>query len=125
MGDKREMICDRCKKSVPIPNVQYVAKGGDSLMALCSLCRSEIANERIKYPQIVVKKGTPQKEQTKKAPYFCERCRYKFLFDPSTIANLRCPYCGKSDRTHKYKPQSADTLLKTLTDEEYQYPRSK
>ena len=95
------MICDRCKLSVPIPDINYVPKGKDAIMALCVSCR--------------IKKKDAEKEvkitQQDKKPYYCYGCRYKFSFDAKGVSNLKCPYCGSGDKVGEYKPPSADKLL--------------
>lgn len=95
------MICDRCRKSAPVSDMKYIPKG-DSKITLCSSCRSK--ND--------VSKKTIKKEQSQKIPYFCSRCRYKFKFSHDGITNLKCPYCGRSDKITEDEASTADTLIK-------------
>ena len=100
--DTRRMICDRCRKSVPIPEIKYLPKGKDSTIALCLACR-------IKNKETEEFKGT--KGGVKKI-YFCVRCRYKFQFNKDGMHNLMCPYCGRNDKIQDHATQTADHLLK-------------
>lgn len=104
--DNRQIICERCRKSCSMPEIRYVSQGADTKIALCLSCRNrdKLRNE--------------QAAQTKtvKRPYFCDRCKYKFQFDSEGFANLKCPYCGRSDKIRKHDPESADTILRTLHD---------
>lgn len=106
------MICDRCHKSVPIPDIKYLPKGKDSRIALCSACRSK--TDIMKEINESVKKAVPQKKV-----YFCSRCKFKFKFDPKGVSNLSCPYCGKADRVVEHKMDSADALLKETLRDDY------
>lgn len=107
-GDGRKMICDRCHKAVPLADVKYLPKGNSSKMALCSACRQQTLPE-----------GSPGKSSSskvlaknKRPEYFCGRCRFKFKFTGDGATNLKCPYCGKTDKIIEYKVNSADALVK-------------
>lgn len=104
--DTRRMICDRCRKAVPIKDIRYLPKGKDARIALCSECRSKgfVSDEKEK------------KVTDKKLKYFCSRCRYKFKFDPTGVSNIKCPYCGKDDKIIEDKVPPADELLKSNLD---------
>lgn len=103
MENERQMICDRCHKSVLTSEMRFEPKGADSMTALCSQCREET-----KLPD----KKQGLKTVPEKKTYFCGRCRYKFKFDQKGISNLKCPYCGRSDRTMVYNPESAEKIIK-------------
>ncbi|MFH1683208.1 MAG: hypothetical protein ABIA37_05430 [Candidatus Woesearchaeota archaeon] len=90
MEDKRQMVCDRCHKSDFISEMRFVSKGDDAKITLCRGCRKEDSSEK--------KKVEAKKADVSKKNYFCGRCRYKFQFDPTSVTNLKCPYCGKPDK---------------------------
>jgi DNA-directed RNA polymerase subunit RPC12/RpoP len=112
MTDGRKMICDRCHQAVPLSDVKYLPKGNDSKMALCSACRAQSLPEasQIKSSKAGTAK-TPPKDT--RPAYFCGRCRYKFKYSADGVTNLKCPYCGKSDKIVEYKVGSAEMLIKT------------
>lgn len=101
MEDKRQAVCDRCRKFVPLSDIKYIPKGKDQKIMLCSACRAkgDVASEK-----------SAKKEDNKKI-YICYRCNYKFKADPKAKA-LRCPYCGKDDKLEEYKFSSAESLIK-------------
>jgi len=105
--ESRQMICDWCRKAVPISDVRYVPKGNDSRTALCTICRAKHENTGLQ----PVKKSDPNKKN-----YFCGRCRYKFRFD-SAVSRIKCPYCGEADKLTELKPAPAETLVKTKFNE--------
>jgi DNA-directed RNA polymerase subunit RPC12/RpoP len=109
MADERQMICDRCRRAVPISDMKYMPKGDGGRIGLCSACRAKFN------PEEEIKKEAKKAIGSKKQ-YFCTRCRYKFTYDPKSITNLKCPYCGKEDHVIEHKMQSADKLLKNLTE---------
>lgn len=89
MEDTRKMTCDMCRKAVPISQMHYLAKGGESVMALCSACKNKKTAE---------KKKPDEKQTVKKEIYICGNCSYKFKFKHDGVTNLKCPYCGRSDK---------------------------
>lgn len=107
MEDGRKMICDRCRASVPISEMQYLPKGKDSMTALCPQCRKASG-------MLDAKKAAQAK--TNKQPFFCARCKYHFEFDVTGVTNFICPYCGKGDKVTSNKIGSADELLHSLND---------
>ncbi|MFH1212033.1 MAG: hypothetical protein V1659_03840 [Candidatus Woesearchaeota archaeon] len=102
MDDTRYIICEGCRKPVLISDIKYVLKG-ETRKGLCTICRNKQANSE-------KEKGLAKEKQ--KVPYFCARCKYKFLHSPVSGSNLRCPYCGKSDKVLNDNPSSAENLLK-------------
>lgn len=107
--DTRKMICDRCRKAVPISDVRYIPKG-ESKIALCSACRAKSA---------VQKGAAASSKEPQKQLYICSRCNYKFSYNPRGLSELKCPYCGQSKTVKKYKALSADRLVKAADKEEY------
>lgn len=119
MLDKRKMLCDRCKGSVPVVDVKYVMSG-TKMLALCSDCRGQ---QNVANPKPIVKEQSPivvPKEQSAvasgKKTYFCERCKYEFRHDPKGVTNLVCPYCGKVDRVVPESKRAAHKLLNNMLD---------
>lgn len=96
------MICERCRKSVPISDMKYVPKEDGGRVGLCNACRARSS----------AAKSIAAAKKEEKIPYFCTRCRYKFKHDPRGLTNLQCPYCGKADKIMEHKPTSADQLLR-------------
>lgn len=108
--DTREMICDRCRRAVPIPEIRFESRGADSKTALCNICRKEtkLQEEKIKL-----------KAEADKRTFFCGRCRYKFKFDPTGVSNLKCPYCGKADKVELNNPRAAGKIIKEAAKREF------
>ena len=104
--DGRKMICDRCRRAVPIADVKFLPKGKDSKITLCSMCRDKNTTDE--------KEATVQKA-SKKKPYFCARCRYKFQFDRTGVTNFKCPYCGSGDKILEAEPKSSEALLQGIS----------
>lgn len=104
--DGRKMICDRCRRAVPIADVKFLPKGKDSKITLCSMCRDRNATDE--------KEATVQKASQRK-PYFCARCRYKFQFSPTRITDIKCPYCGGGDKIIEAEVKSSEALLKSIS----------
>ena len=102
--EERKMICDRCRASVPISNMNYVPKGKDEVIALCVECREQKDDAEKASKTIVLNKK----------PYYCYRCKYKFMFDRNKENILSCPYCGKKDQVGEHKPPSASKLIDEL-----------
>lgn len=101
MADGRKMVCDRCREFVPISEIRYQLKE-NSRIALCPNCREKADTVNPK----------PRIKSEDKKPYFCERCKYKFRFDPKKGRALKCPYCGKEDKVTEDKISNAEDLIK-------------
>ena len=121
MKDNTNIMCDQCKKQVPMSDAKYSPKGPDSVMVVCSDCRSRVGKNN--KPKTILKEIKSEKEKPKtiqnsnnKRAYNCARCNYKFKFDLMSEGNLRCPYCGKSDYIVKAQNFFADKLLKEVKD---------
>ncbi|MBW3012370.1 hypothetical protein KY311_04245 [Candidatus Woesearchaeota archaeon] len=102
--DNRQMICERCRKSVPLAEIKYIAMPNNTKRAVCMKCRSE--------RQDALKKATVGKTAAEKQSYVCRRCSYKFKFNPKGVSRLKCPYCGQADQVAKQKEVTADEILK-------------
>jgi protein-arginine kinase activator protein McsA len=111
MTDARKMICDRCHKAVPLSDIKYLPKSNDSKIALCSECRAKTLPES---PAAKPSKQAKKSAEDLRPVYFCGRCRYKFKHNHDGVTNLKCPYCGKSDKIAEYHSSSAETLLKNV-----------
>ncbi len=123
MEDTRKILCDRCKKTVPLSDVRYVAKGKDQMRTLCSACRAQTSVQDPKqtvtkqpmYPKSQMQPKVPSAadlsrkveaakprqvsdESGQKVNYICERCMYKFKYNTKSKTELKCPYCGRSDK---------------------------
>ena len=126
MKDNTNIMCDQCKKQVPMSDAKYSPKGPDSVMIVCSDCRSRVGKNN--KPKTILKEiKSVEKEKLKtiintgkvnlgKRAFTCTRCNYKFKYDIMSEGNLRCPYCGKSDYLSKYQAFSPDKLLKEVKD---------
>jgi predicted SprT family Zn-dependent metalloprotease len=81
--------CTRCNKNVSFKDVRYKNNGKDLICVEC--------HEAVIKKQLVSEK--PQEAQTTTAgnivkdKYICTKCRYKFVYKPSS-ADLKCPYCS-------------------------------
>lgn len=96
--DQKTKMCDGCRVSVPIAELRYMPKEKDSTILLCSSCRAKIKKDD--------KKEAKEEKKMQPLPeldYICIRCNYKFKHSPSSIKDLRCPYCSKSDKIMKDK----------------------
>ena len=116
MDNDRPMICDRCRRAVPMSEMKYLPKGKDQRIALCSDCRAKF---------LAKEKEGDVKKDANKSMYFCMRCNFKFKYDSKGETNLKCPYCGKSDKVAPYRPPSADALLRDIEDPEHFYAQAR
>jgi len=133
IDNNRTMICDKCRKIVPIPEIKYVLKENDlaeeeSLRwALCATCRDSKSSNQVIIKTKLVKPGEIKEpvqekktfvhlEEPTKKMFLCTRCNYKFKFNPSGNSVLRCPFCGKNDRVTEYKNLSTDELINISDD---------
>lgn len=105
MSDERMLTCGRCKKSVPVSTIQYMPKGDGGVIALCSECRAQ------KVVKSAIKPKPTTDSSIKKINYLCERCNYKFSYNPDGHALLKCPYCGKNDKLKDLSSTSAENLV--------------
>ena len=103
MEDDRKMICDRCRKAVLIADVRYLALGNNKTALLCSSCRAGKPVKESKKPLAT--------KQVKKS-YVCSRCKYKFKYTNDGTTNLKCPFCGLSDKVREDKLISANDIIK-------------
>jgi DNA-directed RNA polymerase subunit RPC12/RpoP len=110
--DSRQILCERCRKFVTLSQIRYMPKGNDSRMALCQKCLALFNVEAEKKKKV----SDENKRLLNRPSYFCSRCRYKFKFDAGSSANLRCPYCGKSDKVIEEKQTDTDTLIRQAGD---------
>ena len=105
--EERKLLCDRCRKFVPVKDIRYTSYENNKKIALCTECRAR---------NIVPKKIStikPEKEE-----YLCTRCKYKFKHNKNSLTNLLCPFCGKADRIIPDKAHTADELVKAAEDYE-------
>lgn len=100
---RTSMLCDRCRRPVPLDNIRYVPRGSGRV-ALCPECLGN--GEPMPTP---VKTPMPKSTlSSTKKPYVCARCNFKFHASPSAS---RCPYCGKTDKVME-DALHVNTLLK-------------
>lgn len=102
MEYSKQVICERCKKSVPINEIKYIQNIKNKPLLLCSICRGE-KEEKIS-KSITIKRGY-------KRSYNCLNCGYDFK---SNELNMNCPYCGKRDKIKENKIISTETIFKDL-----------
>ncbi len=119
MSDTTEMACAACRKEYPVSELKYVRKGDRAMIALCPSCRFKLGISKTPPVQPkpngargsaamgtrlkpVVEKKMKKEEDEEKESYYCERCKYSFRFRPNTETNLKCPYCGKTDKLKHY-----------------------
>lgn len=102
----REMICDHCRKAVPISEIKYLPQGREGRVALCNACRSD---------RTIARQAANVKEQAgpQKMKFVCTRCSYKFEFSPTRLSRPRCPYCGGWDKVHSCDKLDADSIVRT------------
>ena len=125
MKDNKEIMCDECKKSVPIEQIRYGVRGNQNLR-LCSECRDRTTPRSSKKLNIKIIHEEPKKEikversvsnfSQNKDDYLCTRCRYKFPYDKMGEGKLRCPYCSSVDYITSSKSLSSGNILKNLKD---------
>ena len=121
-------ICHKCKGEVDVSEVQYIPKGNDEMMIICSNCSGKKPNTQVIKKEKPIKKifTTQTKKRTlnktsqtsKKINYFCTRCQYKFRYNTESYSKLKCPYCGKDDRIIKDKTD-ANTLLREVSADDF------
>jgi protein-arginine kinase activator protein McsA len=107
--DQRQILCERCRKFVPLSHIKYVAKGNESKMALCNKCLKAFSVS----PSQIRKDSLASKPESR---FVCERCSYTFTMKDSSSANLRCPYCGRDDKIVDANTKSAGHLLRMSED---------
>lgn len=110
MEDKRTAVCERCKSTVPISNVRYVKKDDDNFSTICKVC---LDNAQSKPAE-----NKPRSSPFSKKKYRCLRCKYGFGYDESSQRELKCPYCGKTDKIIPDKVD-ATSLLRDVEDETF------
>lgn len=98
--EEKMLLCERCKKSVPVSEIRYMPKGRDSSIALCGLCRLKAKKEFEKEEFKKKEKAEPEKPADSNK-YVCLRCNYKFYYTPNPRKIFRCPFCGKDDKLVK------------------------
>lgn len=95
--DLKTRACQKCKISVPLSQLRLYPKDNTSTWLVCEKCSQELSKPKLA-------------SQTKPLPpaeyvwYACTRCKYNFKADAAKIGsffNLKCPYCGKTDRLQK------------------------
>lgn len=86
--DQRKYLCERCRKFFNFDDIKYIVKGSDAKIALCTKCRDAFKAESSKIKE----------KSVERVPYICGRCKYKFKYDKHSGAELKCPYCGKTDK---------------------------
>jgi len=99
--DMQKHLCERCRKFFPFEEIKYVVKGPDQKVALCGKCRDSFKTDSSKLKE----------KASEKVPYICGRCKYKFKQEKSSIANLKCPYCGKTDKIMVDKISDINKLI--------------
>jgi DNA-directed RNA polymerase subunit RPC12/RpoP len=107
--DDRQILCERCRKFVPITEIKYVPKAGGR-MALCTKCLSNFKVEDEK------KRAAASASVQNRPTYFCSRCRFKFKYNPSGTSDLKCPYCGKGDKIIDHKNTDPESLIRQADD---------
>lgn len=104
MGDGKHIICQVCKKPALISDIRYVIRAGDTTIAACAECRVK---------GIKPEKSEAQKEEALKRSFMCERCHYKFRYNPEKVIDVKCPYCGKADKVVEHRPTSAANIVRS------------
>jgi len=115
MKDNKQIMCDECKRLMPISDIKYSVKGS-STIRMCSDCRERIPkNKRVDAIKNIEEPVKKQKIiNNNKARYVCTKCRYYFNHDPSRGNNPRCPYCSSSDYVTSTNNLSSSKILKEV-----------
>ncbi|MCX6707289.1 MAG: hypothetical protein NT001_04070 [Candidatus Woesearchaeota archaeon] len=103
-------ICGGCKKSVPMYEIKYMPKGYEGSVPLCRQC---VLDEEAKKQKTKERKEKASLMPKKTIRFVCERCRYKFDYDPKGRKARRCPSCGKDDKIEEDK-FSMSSVLETV-----------
>lgn len=108
--DTKSAVCYQCNKLVPVSDLRFVLGEKGIAIPLCSECR---AKTKQKVPvRKRVEEGRGIKKEVNRPDFYCERCKYRFKYDPRGRTDLRCPFCGKSDKIRQHKMHAADDLIK-------------
>jgi len=101
------IICGRCSKSVPLAEIKYVARGSETLppIPMCASCRENRPGQR---------RNEKDPDEVTRKQFVCEACHFKFQFNTSSSARVRCPFCGSTRDVEEYKTGFAEELLKSL-----------
>lgn len=97
MAEQRLITCYRCRRPTPFDDIKYILRG-EYKVALCDRCREQSEAQQKSAPARKASSRHEVTPQSKRIPYMCSRCNYKFRFDAQGQAPLRCPYCGKPDK---------------------------
>ncbi len=97
MEDFNIRTCKKCNSRVDVKSMKYDRTGRN---LICPSCYAKEFGKRIE-DVAPVKKA--QKQTTahigRKKRYVCNKCSYKFKYDPFSDQNLKCPYCGSKSVT--------------------------
>lgn len=107
LEESRQMVCDRCRKSVPISDIKYIPRGVEAKIGLCQSCR--VAGV------VKNKASSALNDEAKKEEFYCVRCKYKFKYHLRSLSNFKCPYCGQSDQIAEGKVTTASHLINIST----------
>lgn len=117
MKNNKEIMCDDCKRNVPIEEIRY-SMAGEKSLRLCSNCRDRTTPRKDRLNKEIKE---PLKKEAKKASkindfeaYFCTRCNYKFRYDLNKDSRLRCPYCSSPAYVTSFKSISSTRILKEV-----------
>ena len=99
---ERHVMCNRCKRSVPISEMRYLIEEKGPITSVCLSCKDKVSSG------VVI----PKKQSTKK-PYICSRCKYQFRANKDPKGVIRCPYCGRPDKVAENKAASAESIIKS------------
>src|SRR3989338_3796653 len=104
--DSKKGRCDTCKKFVYLSDLKESYQEGQRKQ-ICKSCFAKIENAKIT-------QRTPAVDPSK-MPYYCARCKYKFRVNIQKGADIRCPYCGKTDKVSEMKEISSESLLREVS----------
>jgi hypothetical protein len=94
MGMEGTMICENCRKVVPVENMKLIPAGNKS-KSVCVNCLARQKGEEVKIKPINVSKHDDFDAKSSAGTlYYCNKCQYKFR---SSSAKPVCGYCGKPD----------------------------
>ncbi len=97
---RKTRTCEKCKGAIPLDQIRLYPKNKDTNILVCEPCSREL-NKNIKEKSPSISSKTKPLLPPNYTTLSCSRCDYQFRIDENKAGvtyNLKCPYCGKSDK---------------------------
>ncbi len=101
MDIRKTRTCEQCRNVVSLDKIRLLAKDESTSILVCSNCEDYFKTRTS--PTSLGTRITPL-PKADYLSYSCDRCHYEFRadrFKADVTYNLKCPYCGKTDKLAK------------------------